>query len=90
MKVKFSSVRSFSFQLVSTDDVSKVRDLKNNKSVSGEIPIEILTNYINKSIETGCFLDSLKIANFNPIYKIDDALDKSNYGLDTVIILPLV
>ena len=56
-----------------------IRDMKNNKSVGGEIPIqilkeseftfEILTNCINKSIETGCFPDSLKEANITPFLK---------------------
>ena len=37
------NVRSFSFQLVSIVDVKKViQDLKNNKSVGGVIPIQIL------------------------------------------------
>ena len=64
IKAKFNSVRSFSFQPVF---------MKNNKSVGGKIPIrilkereftfEILTNCINKSIESGSFLDSLKEAN---------------------------
>ena len=66
--------------------------------MGGEIPIqilkeseftfEILTNCINKSIETGCFPDSLKEANITPIFKKDDPLDKSNYR--PVSILPLI
>ena len=40
---------------------------------------EILTNCINKSIETGCFPDSLKEANITFIFKEYDPLDKSNY-----------
>ena len=72
--------------------------MKNSKSVGGEIPIqmlkeseftfEILTNCINKSIETGCFPDSLKEANITPIFKKDDPLDKSNYR--PVSVLPLI
>ena len=56
-----------------------IRDMKNNKSVGGEVPIqilkeseitfEILTICINKSIETGCFPDSLKEVNITPIFK---------------------
>ena len=55
-----------------------IRDMKNNKSVGSEIPIqiskeseftfEILTNSINKSIETGCLPDILKEANTTPIF----------------------
>ena len=100
IKAKFNSVRIFSFPPVSVDDVKTViRDLKNNKSAGGEIPIqilkeseyftfEILTNCINKSIETGCFPDSLKAANITPIFKKDDPLDKANYR--PVSILPLI
>ena len=75
-----------------------IKDLKNNKSVGGEIPIqilkeseftfEILTNCINKSIETGYFPDSLKEANITPIFKKDDPLDKSNYRYFSI--LPLI
>ena len=99
IKAKFSSFRSFSFHPVLMEEVKKViRGIKNNKSVGGEIPIqilkeseftfEILTNCINKSIETGCFPDSLKEANITPIFKKDDPLDKSNYR--PVSILPLI
>ena len=81
------------------DDVKTViQDLENNKSVGGEIPIQILkeseftfetlTNCINKSIETGYFPDSLKEANITPISEKDDPLDKSNYR--SVSILPLI
>ena len=81
------------------DEVKTViQDMKNKKSVGGEIPIQILkeseftfetlTNCINKSIETGYFPDSLKEANITPIFKKDDPLDKSNYR--PVSILPLI
>ena len=43
IKAKFSSVGSFSFQLVFMNEVKTViRDMKNNKSVDGDIPIQIL------------------------------------------------
>ena len=48
----------------------------------------MLTNCINKSIENGCFPDSLKEANITPIFKKNDPLDKSNYR--PVSILPLL
>ena len=99
IKANFNSVCIFSFQPVCVDDVKTViQDLKNNKSVGGEIPIQILkeseftfetlTNCINKSIETGYFPDSLKEANITPIFKKDGPLDKSNYS--PVSILPLI
>ena len=80
IKAKFNSFRSFSFQPVFMEEVKTViRDLKNNNSMGGKIPIkilkeseftlEILNNCINKSIETGCFPDSLKEATITPILK---------------------
>ena len=77
----------------------RIKDLKINKSVGGEIPIQIfkeseftfecLKNCINHSIEeTGIFPSSLKLGNITPIFKKDDPLDKSNYRL--VSILPLL
>ena len=75
-----------------------IGDMKNNKSVGSEIPIqilkeseikfEILTSCINKSIEIGCFPDSLKEENINSIFKKDDFLDKSNYR--PIMMLPLI
>ena len=74
-----------------------IRDMKNNKSVGGAIPVqvlkeseftfEILTNCINKSIETGCYPDSLKEANITPIFKKDDPIDKSNYRPVSILLL---
>lgn len=68
-------------------DVRKdVWELKNNKVVGGEIPVyllegskftfDTLTNFINKSIERGCFPDSLKESNFTPIFEKEYPLDK--------------
>ena len=90
IKANFNSVCIFSFQPVCVDDVKTViQDLKNNKSVGGEIPIQILkeseftfetlTNCINKSIETGYFSNIFKEATITPIFKKDDPIDKSNY-----------
>ena len=42
-KAKYNSVCSFSFQPVFMDKIKTViRDMKNNKSVGGEIPIQVL------------------------------------------------
>ena len=85
---------------MTTDEVKKVIiDLKTNKSVGGEITIQILKkseftfeclkNCINHSIEeTGIFPSSLKLGNIVPIFKEDDPLDKSNYT--PISILPLL
>ena len=79
-------------------DVRKdIWELKNNKVVGGEILVYILegskftfdtlTNFINKSIESGCFPDSLKESNFTPIFEKEYPLDKYNYR--PASILPL-
>ena len=80
MKTKYRGIGNFSFRPVSVEEVKKIiRDLKTNKAVVGEIPtkilkeceftFDVLTKYINKSIETGYFLDSLKLVNVAPVFK---------------------
>ena len=80
IKTKCSSISNFSFWPVSVEKVKKIiRNLKTNKAVGGEIPtkilkeceynFDVLTNCINKSIETGYFPDSLKLANVAPVFK---------------------
>ena len=62
------------------DEVIKVvKNLKDSKAVGGDIPTKILkkceftfdiiTACINKTIETGNFPDSLKMANVTPVFK---------------------
>ena len=77
IKKKYKNINKFSFRPVTTDEVKKViKDLKTNKSVGGEIPIQILKeseftfeclkNCINHSIEeTGIFPSSLKVRKLN-------------------------
>ena len=90
MKTKYRGIGNFSFRPVSVEEVKKIiRDLKTNKAVGGEIPtkilkereftFDVLTKWINKSIETTYFPDSLKLANVAPVFKKVDPLDKSNY-----------
>ena len=99
MKTKYRAIGNFSFRPVSVEEVKKIiRDLKTNKAVGGEIPtkilkeceftFDVLTKRINKSIETGYFPDSLKIANVAPVFKKVDPLDESNYR--PVSVLPLL
>ena len=99
MKTKYRGIGNFSFRPVSVEEVKKIiRDLKTKKAVGGEIPtkilkecefiFDVLTKCINKSIETGYFPDSLKLANVAPAFKKVDPLDKSNYR--PVSILPLL
>ena len=100
IKKKYKNINKLSFHPVTTDEVKKViKDLKTNKAVGGEIPIQILKeseftfeclkNCINHSIEeTGIFPSSLKLGNITPIFKKDDPLDKSNYR--PLSILPLL
>ena len=97
-KQNFRISKNFSFEPVSKDEVKKIiKDLKNSKSVGGEVPtkilkecqftFEILTQCINKSFTSGKFPDCLKQANVSPIFKKDDLLDKENYR--PASILPL-
>ena len=44
-----------------------------------EFTFDVFTNSINKSVETGYFPDSLKLANVTPVFKKEDPFDKSNY-----------
>ena len=84
---------------VCKDEVKKIiKDLKNSKSVGGEIPrkifkeydftFEILTQCIHKSFTSGELPDCLKQANLSPIFKKDDPSDKENCR--PVSILPLL
>ena len=83
IKQNFRISKRFSFELVSKDEDKKtIKDLKNSKSVGGEISpkilkeseftFEILTQCINKSFTSGEFSDCLKQANVSPIFKKDD------------------
>ena len=80
INTKYRGISKFSFRPVFVEEFKKiVRDLKTNKAVSGEIPTKILkeceftfhvsTRYVNRSIETGYFPDSLKLANVAPVFK---------------------
>ena len=77
------------------DEVKKAtKDLKPNKSLGAEIPIQILQeseflkNCINHSIEeAGIFSSSLKLGKITPIFKKDDPLNKSNYRPISVLTL---
>ena len=53
-----------------------------------EFTFDVLTKRINKSIKTGLFPDSLKLAHVAPVFKKVDPLDKFNYR--PVSILPLL
>ena len=69
-----------------------------DKSWSGDFPADILrpcdlcfqalTNFINQSIVSRKFLNSLKLASISPVYKAKDPLDKTNYR--PVSVLPLI
>ena len=87
IKQNFRISKKFSLEPVSKDEVKKIiKDLKNSKSVGGEIPtkifkeceftFEILTQCINKSFTGGEFPDCLKQATVSPIFKKDYPLDK--------------
>ena len=99
IKQNFNITSKFWFQPVSVNDLKQViKDLKSNKSVSGDIPTNILkecnfifsvlADCINKSFENGAYPDCLKEANVNAIFRKDDPLDKENHR--PVSILPLL
>ena len=83
------------------DDIKKeVLNLNSKKSsTSGAIPVRILkqtidvhlqhlTNAINHTLQTNCFLDKLKQSEVIPVNKKLDQLEKENYR--PVILLPHV
>ena len=82
-------IEKFAFRLGALKDVRlAIKDLKNNKAASGDIPLkslkeydfthEKLTNCINNSLSEGLFPDSLKRVNITDVYKKNDPLDKKN------------
>ena len=98
IKQKFRISKKFSLEPVSKDEVKKIiKDLKNSKSVRGEIPtkifkecdfmFDVLTQCIKKSFTSGEFSDCLKQANVSPIFKKDDPLDKENYRPVSILLL---
>ena len=90
IKNKFTKIAKFSFHQVTLVDVRKaIKDIRLDKSSSGNIPADILrqsdlcfqalTSCINQSIVSGKFLDSLKLTSISLIYKAKDSLDKTKY-----------
>ena len=84
IKQSFRIPKKFSFQPASKDEVKEIiKDLKNIKSLWGEIPtkilkeckftFQILTQCINKSYASGEFPDCLKQANVSLLFKKDDS-----------------
>ena len=82
-KQNLNITRKFLFQSVSANAVKQIpKDLNSNKSVGGDIPINILkecdfmfsasADFINKSFETGTFANCLKEANVTSVFKKDD------------------
>ena len=51
-----------------------------------EIYLPFITNSINISIEKGCFLEELKLAEVNPIFKKKVDLNKENYRPVSVLL----
>ena len=90
IKNKFTKIAKSSFHQVTLVDVRKaIKDTRLDKSSSVDIPAGILrpcdlcfqalTNFINQSIVSRKFLNSLKLASISPVYKAKDPLDKTNY-----------
>ena len=79
LKRNCKGISYFSFQPFSVDEVIKVvKNFQDSKAVGGDIltkirkecefTFDIITARINKAIETGNFPDSLKVANFTPVF----------------------
>ena len=92
IKQKLKNNESFSFQLVTEDQVRKeILNLNGSKAtpigdisvnllkLTVDVHLTIMTNIINLSIEKGCFPDDLKLAEVSPIFKKKDNLNKANY-----------
>ena len=90
----------FELSYVNSEQVRKyVLSLDSNKSISGNIPINVLklsvdyylgylTNCINFCIANSIFPDELKLADVTPIFKEGDDTDKVNYR--PISILPAI
>ena len=93
-------VNSFYFRpCTSSDIVTIIKSFKNKKAHINQIPVAvmkyisnivspIISNIINKSIQSCSFPDSLKNARVTPIYKSGKKHDVSNYR--PISVLPLV
>ena len=101
IKKAFHVTDFFSFHEITGDEIRKeISKLDGSKAtLVGDIPAEmlkptidvhfsLLTKIINSSIQNGCFPDELKAAEFTPIFKKNDDLDKENYR--SVSVLPHV
>ena len=99
IKQNIHLIEKFSFRFVTLQDIRLIiKDLKNNKAVDEDIPLNLLrecdftykklTNCINNSLSEGLFSDSLKRANITPEHKKNEPPDKENYR--PVSILPLL
>ena len=101
IKKAFNVTDLFSFHEITEDEIRKeISKLDGSKATPvGDIPAEmlkpttdvhfsLLTKIINSSIQNGCFPDELKAAEFTPIFKKNDDLDKENYR--SVSVLPHV
>ena len=97
IKNKLTKVARFSFHQVKLVNVSKaIKDIRLDKSSSGDIPADILRQYdlcfqtklYQSSVVSGKFPGSLKLGSNSPVYKTKDPLDKINYR--PVSVLPLL
>ena len=97
---KIGNQTKFSFEPVALSDVVKeINDINPNKlSRKDSIPpkmlkgiseatANILQNFLNDSLETGTFPDSLKLADITPVFKKKNPLNKTNYR--PVNVLPI-
>ena len=89
-KVSFQQVTEEQVRqdILSTDGskVTTVRDISADMlKVTLDIHLSLITKIINLSFENGCFPGDLKLAEFSPIFKKNDDLDKENYSPASVL-----
>ena len=86
---KADNQNNFSFESVALSDVVKeIKRIDPNKSdsvlpkipkISSEATANILQKLLNKSIESGTSLDTLKLTDITLLFKKKDPLNKTNY-----------
>ena len=100
IKSKYTIHEKFSIKPVTAKDVENIiKNMPNNKSSGGEIPLNILkqsrftykmlTDCINDAIVgEDIFPDSLKFGDITPVHKKDETTNKENYR--PISVLPLI
>ena len=98
IKIKYITVKPFSFRPLTAKDVLNViSTLVDTMSSRGDIPLrilkgnkifpQVLCKWINNSLKTCAFPDSLKLAEITPVHKTKDPFYKDNYRPSSILSL---